>query len=159
MSCNLLTPHFTFMKCMWWNWRILRPALSSGKHLPPGVMLTLVGVWSLWKAGLLAVDSSSHEVPTCSRLGCWLISRVALGPSILFFIFFERWCLREEKNNLSDTRESASNQFERISWVLMDYRLAVHSVPLALLEYVTNCAFWHPGGVSISSLPRTHTLS
>lgn len=54
----------------------------------PGVMLTSVGVWSLWKAGLLAVDSSSHEVPTCSRLGCWLISRVALG---------ERVCLREEK--------------------------------------------------------------
>lgn len=80
--------------------------------------------------------------------------------SLFFFSFFPSagvW--GKKKNNLSDTRESAANQFERISWVLMDYRLSVHSVPLALLEYVTNCAFWHPGGVSISSLPRTHTLS
>lgn len=130
--------------------------LSARAAPTPGVMLTSVGVWSLWKAGLLAVDSSSHEVPTCSRLGCWLISRVALGPPPPFF-----WVLVFEgrKINFSDTRESAANQFERISWVLMDYRLSVHSVPVALLEYVTNCAFWHPGGVSISSLPRTYTLS
>lgn len=70
--------------------------LSARAAPTPGVMLTSVGVWSLWKAGLLAVDSSSHEVPTCSRLGCWLISRVALGPPPPFF-FFECWCLREEK--------------------------------------------------------------
>lgn len=78
---------------------------------------------------------------------------------LFIFFFFERWCLREEKNNLSDTRESAANQFERISWVLMDYRLSVHSVPLALLEYVTNCAFWHPGGAFLLFQERTHSLS